>query len=602
MAHVAQRVSPGSRQVRPCAGVFLFSVLVALSGGTETRAAWDVKADPPAEPVQLSVKPGQSIPLPNPTGMSPLFPTTASAFVAVGQNGAATDTREVWDLRTFQRAGSIRGKIGNSGTGPVRLSPDGRYLALTVPDTDPDRAIEVWSFADGKLAQRIEPKPRPKKIIAFDFLADGGLVVVQEAALGKVLQGYDIKTGKILWHQALPAGFHDGGFGVSPGRKYAAFMADKHLTIVEAGKGTVAGKAPFDGLPGALVFSPDGAELAGWFFSPPGMRLVVWDVTKGEIVVDHKLLCAPNFPAPGWTDGGGQRSIDWLPDGSAWMLAGHALVNRKDGRWAWSIFAPPYRDPRDKNDAFKTDIFVYTQSAKLLDNDHALVGLRGNGTPAHLEVVTLPWPQIDASLKAVESKAPALMGPGTAISLKFSVGAVRFSTPQQVQTELTEALSAVLAAQGITIADNQPVVLHVRHSEEAGPPYRIVGPGRRATGASVTSTSFTIELSLMVNGKAAPVWSDRKVATGLGDFTTSYKTGGRTDEEAMRLGGFEGLKDSLKSLGLPYFIPRPEDKNLAMLPGVTIVRPSPAAASLSANKAKTVKSTTRGQTSGAAKK
>ena len=71
------------------------------------------------------------------------------------------------------------------------------------------------------------------------------------------------------------------------------------------------------------------------------------------------------------------------------------------------------------------------------------------------------------------------------------------------------------------------------------------------------------------------MWYDKKVATGLGRFTTSYKTGGRTDEEAMRLGGFEGLKESLAAIGLPYFIPRPEDKNLAMLPGVTELKEAP---------------------------
>jgi hypothetical protein len=331
------------------------------------------------------------------------------------------------------------------------------------------------------------------------------------------------------------------------------------------------------------------------FFAAPGARLIVWDVAKGEVVVEHALASGPTFKTPGWGDAGA-RSIDWLPDGSAWLLAGHALVNRKDGRWAWNVFSPSYKGSDGKTNP---NALIYSQAVKLLDNDHALAALKAR-TGGRLEVVALPWPQVDASLKALESDAPALLKSGGSLSLKFNVGNVRFSNAKEVEAGLTEAIRDGLAAEGITVADGQPVVLQIRYAEEPGPPYRIFGPGAGGN-QSVTSTRFTTELSLIVPGAKGPVWTDQKIETGLGRFTTSRKTGGRVDEAGMREGGFEGVRESVKSLGLPYFIPRPQDKNLAMLPGTTVLAASAATARATEknpNNTKLEKPTTRGQTKG----
>jgi WD40 repeat protein len=576
-----------------------FAALALLSGGFPALAGWDVKPDPPGKPLQLAVKPGMALPLPNPPGLWPLYPTTPSAFVAVGQNNVESDVREVWDLQAFQRTGAIKGKLGSSHTSPMRLSPDGKFLAVTATDADPDRALEVWSFADGKLVKRIEPKPRPKKILGFDFAGDGRLVVVIESEIAKLLQIHDFNTGAVVATHGLPAKFQENSLAFSPGRKYVAYLTDAELRVVELEKGKLVGSQPAKGLCNGMAFSPDGTELAGLFFAAPGGRLIVWDFAKGEVVVEHALPSGPTFKTPGWGDAGA-RSIDWLPDGSAWLLAGHALVNRKDGRWVWSVFAPAYMDANGK---MKSNALIYSQAVKLLDNDHALAALKAR-TGGRLEVVALPWPQIDASLKAVETNAPALLKSGGSLSLKFSIGNVRFSTAKEVEAGLTEAIRDGLAAEGITVADGQPVVLQVKYAEEPGPPYRILGPGASGN-QSVTSTRFTTELSLIVPGTKGPVWTDQKIETGLGRFTTSRKTGGRVDEAGMREGGFEGVKESVKSLGLPYFIPRPQDKNLAMLPGTTVLAASATPTRTSEtnpNNTKLDKPTTRGQSKGVTKK
>jgi len=541
-----------------------------------------------------------SLPLPKTSGTKPIYPTTPSCFVAVGQNESDTDLREVWDLRSFEKVGAVPGKLGSNSSSPLRLSPDGKFLAVTAKDTDDDRAIEVFSTADGKRALRIEPKPRPKKILGFDFAIDNRLVVVIEAEIARLLQIYDLKSGSLVATHPVGPKFQESSMAISPGLKFAAYLTDTELRVVELEKGKLVGTHSCKRLCNAMVFSPDGTELAALCFDSPGSRLVVWDVAKGEQIIEHTLPSGPGFKTPGWSDVA-SRPLDWLPDGSAWLVAGHALVNRKDGRWVWNVFAPSYMGP---NGMYKPGSMIYSQAIKILDNDHAIAGLKGKAG-GRLEVVALPWPQIDASLKAVESKVPALLNAGGSLSLKFSIGNVRFSNPKEVEAGLTEAIRDGLATEGITVSDGQPVVLTVKHSEEPGPPYRVMGFGTSVTNSSVTSTKFTTELSLTVAGARAPVWTDQKIETGLGRITTSRKTGGKIDEPSMREGGFEGVKESVKSLGLPYFIPRPQDKNLSMLPGTTVLAASATTTrggeSPSKN-SKLEKPTTRGQMKGSTRK
>ena len=570
-------IGPARRGQRPL-GLLSCAVLGLVVGASAGRAAWQVVPDPPAEPVKLSVKPGQSIPLPNPSGMAYLVPTTPSAFVAVGQVAGPGEALEVWDLRTFKKAGAVKGKIAPTSYTPSRLSPDGKYLAVLAADSDKERAIEVWSSADSKRLCRIAPSPPPAKILAFDFAAGGRLAVALEVEEGnkksKALRSYEVATGELAGSVGLPEGFQDASFALSPGRKFLAYFESGkavHVLDLAAGKevGTIEEKCFSTN---GMAFSPDGTELAALF----GPRIAVWDLKSGEVAVEHQLPSGPDFPTPGWHDGG-WPAIDWLPDGSAWLLKGHALVNRKDGRWVWNLFTPPFKDP--KTDQFLPGAFIYTQVVKVLDNDHVLGGLNGRSSGNRLEVGTIPWPQIDASLKVLDAAGPALLGPGQAVSLKFELGSLRFTTPQEVQAGFTEAIAAALESEGVKVAEGRPVVLVIRHSEEPGPPYRIVGLGLRGTGQSITSTKFNTELALTVAGMKAPIWTSQKGGTGLGRFANDRQTGGKVDEAAMRLGGFRAVLDSLKNLGVPYFIPRLADKKLAMLPGTTLLTPAPASAS-----------------------
>ena len=150
--------------------------------------------------------------------------------MAVGVNAKDADTRVVFDLRTFQPAGTIKGTIESGSSSIVRLSGDGKLLAATVTDADPDRAIEVWSFADGKQLQRIEPKPRPKRILQVNFVGSDKLVVVTETAASvKAVQFYATATGKPLRPAIQAPKIQEKALAVSPGGKLLAFALDNAM-------------------------------------------------------------------------------------------------------------------------------------------------------------------------------------------------------------------------------------------------------------------------------------------------------------------------------------------------------------------------------------
>ena len=64
---------------------------------------------------------------------------------------------------------------------------------------------------------------------------------------------------------------------------------------------------------------------------------------------------------------------------------------------------------------------------------------------------------------------------------------------------------------------------------------------------------------------------------GLGFFVSGYRIGTTINEASLRKAGFEAIKNDLRGMGMPYFIPLAKDNNLSILPGLTVLAPSPAA-------------------------
>lgn len=543
-------------------------------------AAWKVQVDPPAEPLKLPDGPGYTIPVPS--GDGALFPTTPSNFVALGKNEGPADVRQVFDLRTREVVGEIRGKQDFSDE--VKLSPDGQYLLAEHKGGPPSgpRSIAVWSFETGQVAKTFVASPTPAFIGLLGF-AKGNLAVTSRyIGKGDMISLWDVSTGKLAREILAPPSFKKESVAFSPGGRYLALVSnDPQLLIADLTTVSLAGQAPIPKgkalyiQPVGLTFSPDGTELAGLFTAAPDTRLMVWDVASGKVVVEHTIKGDPKNNVLGAGSYKG-RPIEWLPDGSAWLLYGHTLVDRAHGRPVWTFRGA-------KGD--------YEIGQRIMaDNDRMLTvnGKRGNHW---IEVVTLPWPKVDASLKAIEAKAPAHVRPGQPVSLKVDVDAVRFGNAEEVRAALTQTLTERLAAEGIPVAPGQPAVLHARYGEAEGKTLNEVkgrGPlpgfGGTPTGRTIQATKAGCEIAWEVPGLGS-VWSDRI------DFDPSnlMVRGEATDAKA-REAAFGALRHTLNGLAIPYFLPK--GGGLATLPGVTVIASD--AAPPAANRA-TVKKTTRGQ-------
>jgi hypothetical protein len=243
---------------------------------------------------------------------------------------------------------------------------------------------------------------------------------------------------------------------------------------------------------------------------------------------------------------------------------------------------------------------IYPGPRRILDNDRVAV-LSGGSGARQLQIVKLPWPKIDAALKALSSDVPAHVKPGQTVTLQIEVGAVRSGTPEQAKVELLKTVTERLEADGIKVADGQPVVISLRYSEEAGatlnevagggpgaPPGPGPGPfGGVATGKTVQGTKAFCDVAYKIAGSNTPFWFNR-----IDLDPRHIIVRGEASAAKAREATFGMLKSQLIQQPIPYFVPK--DSTLATLPGVTQLAAASATAPARTSKA-TPKPTRRGE-------
>ncbi len=551
----------------------------ATAKGANASTGWTVTADPPAEPIKVPTEAGYTIPVP--MGQGVLYPPTPSNFVALGKNEKASDVRQVFDLRTKEVVGEIGGKHDFSRE--VKLSPDGQFLMTEgKPTAAQSRSIEIWSFKTGGLIQTIVASPTPAFIGLLGFARGNQAVTARYIGKGDLISVWDVETGKLAREVLGPPSFRREATAISPGGRYLALISnDPSLVVFDLTTAKKVGEKalPKSGSgyvnPEGLSFSPDGSELAGLFTSGTESKLWVWDVAKGTVVVDHTLKGNVKLNVPGAQSYKG-RAIEWLPDGSAWLLSGHTIVDRAGGRPVW-IFRSGEGD-------------FYPEPRLLVDNDHMLT-VGGPTDDRRLEVVALPWKQVDAALKAIEAKSPAYICPGQPVSLKIDIGDVRFGSADETHAGITKTLVERLQSEGIPVAEGQSAVLHIRYGEAAGETLRemkskgpLPGFGGTPTGRTIQATKALCSISWELEGQKTPIWAEKL------DFDpTNLMVSGEATDAKARESAFGVLKLRLAGVPLPYFVPK--FSSLSTLPGVTVLS---TAKGKPVNKA-TTKPTTRGK-------
>jgi predicted Zn finger-like uncharacterized protein len=314
---------------------------------------WQVQPDPLPADLTLPEKAEGRIPI---TGYPPLpnnvvdqvvFPTTPSPFVTVAVKGKRSDAHEVWDLRTMKRVGVVDPQDPFTR---ASLSPDGAWFAVPTFGIPASPGADVFAVADGRLHRVTVSTDRNRSCDNIDFAGPGQLLTFifaldKPGGLDTLIQVWDIKTHKEVRHfeadVALDryAALDRNQRALSPGRRYLALASRKYdrVLLYDLTTGELAGELPLPA--GAktlgLSFAPDGKQLAGLFQVGDTKRLLAWNLNAATASARFKLdqEAVPNvqvYQGP---------VLDWLPDGSGWVVYGRRIIDAKSGAYYWPIAA-----------------------------------------------------------------------------------------------------------------------------------------------------------------------------------------------------------------------------------------------------------------------
>lgn len=518
-------------------------------GTTEPSVGWQVQADGPANPPAWPERTDLSIPVPQ-QGDRVIYPSTPSPFVALGLKLTGGDDVQLWSLLTGQKVGQIQEAV--DGGSEFALSPDGSHLAVESRDPQHHSKIAIWSFKTGKLVREIECDDARIHLRTFRFAGPDRLFVHTSGFTGKRtahrLRIFATADGKRLSEIELDINYSKDRFAVSPGGRYVAALASNNdLSVCDVIDGKLVGqlevKQFLESRTGAfrgMSFSPDGRQL-GIAYSSTNSLLLLLDMEKGAPADQVEIAGKP--PTASAYRG---AAVEWL-GAKGWCLFGGSVVDRNTRRVVWNLELPIV----DRLTARRT----------LLGGWIAQAGPYGRKT---LQFVSIPWPQIEAGLTAIQGNSPARLKPGGSVSLRFDIGQLRFGTKEDTTARLTEIYEERFRADDIAIADDQPIVLNVRYSESEGETMYerkgIMGP---KTGRTVQATNAQIAMTLAASDGSQTFWT-HEIAYDPRSVTVRAK---EANEASVRDSIFGQFLFRLSETPIPYFVP--QDTEASQLPGVT---------------------------------
>jgi|GEM_PF-3227851 len=530
-----------------------------------------------------------------PAGGELLYAAAPSAYAAVGHKADGKGTCQVWDLIAKKQVGKPLAALPAAGTSPsgrvFALSRDGKHLAVSVL-VGKNPGVSVWSVESGQELRKFEVNATPIFLDVMLFAGPGQIVTSKQTNQGKLFQVWDVTTGQAVREFKGPGAFEAESAAVSPDGKRLAVFSDKRAIVYDLASGTETAQLDCPPPPFSIIhcrglqFTPDGTELGGVFYNNRETHVLSWTIADKQRVVEHLIPGDVKHTAKGAFNYKGP-GFEWLPDGSACLLYGHAIIDRASGRLAWII------RPADED--------IYPPARRVLDNDHVAVALGPFNGTKKISVLKLPWAQIDGSLKALAENTEAHVRPGLSVTLEVEVGQVRQGTPDQAKADLIAALTERLEADGITVAAGQQTVLSVKYSEREGVTLHemqsqggpggvpgLPGPGGNAvaTGRTVQGTRALCDIAFKIAGRTTPFWANH---IDMDPKTIIVRE--QASDAAARSATFRMVKGALTQQPIPYFVPK--DPNLAALPGTTQL-PASTPPAQPANRA-TVKPTTRGK-------
>lgn len=311
---------------------------------------------------------------------------------------------------------------------------------------------------------------------------------------------------------------------LSAGGRYFMVGAEEMIYVCDAATGAAVARVSAKGAPGgAMSLRADVKRLAmyGW------RRLVVWDLTSGQVVNDVGL------PAP--ARGG---AVQWAGDGQL-LLDGAWLFDLKRQAMAWHFVPGPGGDA-DASAVSAGRLWYRTAGAD------------------SKQLVLASAPVVDASVKAAVDAlrdGDALVRPGSKVSLEINL-----SAPEEMRQKIVAHLTRELTDNGVVVADGQPVKLLA--SAAAGDSqemvYRQIGRGPMSEGQKINVTQTKYKLAFAADGK--DVWELNSVS-GYAPIFLHMKPGQTVEQAASEQ--TQATFGWFLSISLPKVVLKPSEPSAA---------------------------------------
>lgn len=294
---------------------------------------WTAKPDTPVEKAALESNRKIAIKFSGdrPDKTSVLFPHVTSAIVAIGDNQNPKNSRDIWDLTTNSKIGSMKGMRFTSDV--MALSPDGLYLAaafrgnVDVWDVKAKKSLGQFSLGSGPWGVKFLEFPRPNQLLGLGSDGTGKLLKIPSGEVERDLQlGKDVNGEKCA---------------ISPSGKYLMYKSGGNfgkteLKLRDLDSDEVVGEILVEGTKfgsrpdlSDIAFSPKGDEVAATFEGWGGKDLVivVWNMNDGSEVEMIKLdpKAEESLNVSHWTK---YTPLVWSPNARRWLVKGHGIVDR----------------------------------------------------------------------------------------------------------------------------------------------------------------------------------------------------------------------------------------------------------------------------------
>jgi hypothetical protein len=321
----------------------LVSLLGPLPGLTSAdekaeRAPWTARPDPLPWKVEPASAEGRELALGRNGTM--VYPSTSSPFGLIVSAGETKDQVELKmiDLRKLEQVGPTL-KTDKLAPHKFRVSPWGNAVA-TLDTRAVKTTIKVWYFDDDRTVQPVELDGTNATSEWFDFAGKGQLITLK----GTLWEVRDIRTAKVLSAFRHELEYDPRWVGLSAGRNYLAMEHNCNegyfFLLWDLKTGKLAGQLDVQtmkegfGICGGITFSPDGKEAALLWQQGGGgklARIQRFDIEKGVKKGMHLLGVEVRSSDPGFM-AGGMKTLQFLPDGSGWLLSGHQVIDRETGK------------------------------------------------------------------------------------------------------------------------------------------------------------------------------------------------------------------------------------------------------------------------------